>query len=109
MAKRKFPVELLQELYEAYWTTPYTLSEGDFTGYELVEVGDAEDYSRWMNSRSAVLKAPDTGKFYQFFWAVGKSEDCDGQPPSKFYGGEETELDEVEQVEVTVKEWVNVK
>lgn len=63
------------------------------------------DNTRWSVLKDAIHKHIPTGKFYEFNFSVGATEMQDESP---YEYDDEVEIYEVEQREVTTKQWVAV-
>lgn len=63
------------------------------------------DQRRWTTMLEAVFLHKPTGKHYAIFWEVGSTEQQEQSP----FEYDDPVLTEVEEKEVLVKQWVNVK
>lgn len=75
---------------------------------KLVSVEDEiTDTGRWCIYHSVIFKDVETGKHYESSYSVGSTE-CQDERPYE-YADDEVECIEVEQKEVKVIKWVEVK
>ena len=74
--------------------------------YESIEV-DVVDTGRWTIQYEVIFKEIATGKHYRTYWQRGATEYQDEKPFE--YDNGEINCDEVELVEVVVKEWRKIK
>lgn len=65
------------------------------------------DTDRWTIQYEVIFKNVSTGKHYRTFWQRGATEMQDERPFE--YDKGEVDCDEVELVEVTIKEWRKIK
>lgn len=78
----------------------------DSSDFEMIET-NIEDTSRWSIHYTGICKHIETGKFYEISWSQGATESQD-EGPFEYISGD-INLVEVEQQEVVVKQWVQVK
>lgn len=68
---------------------------------------DVVDTDRWSIHYKVIFKDEDTGKYYKSYFSKGATEYQDESPYE--YDDDEIECCEVEQKEVLIKTWVEVK
>jgi len=83
----------------------------DYCDWEPVKgTEEIYDQGRWTTSFTGVFKHVPTGKHYIFDWTRGSTECQDGQELFPFCDNDNNiEVQEVEEKEVLVKQWVAVK
>lgn len=76
--------------------------ESDF----LVVEDKITEHGRWHVLHSVVFRDKTSGKFYSAYYRVGATESQEVSPWE--YDGPEIEVDEVHQVEKTIKVWEKI-
>ena len=91
----KFPVETMREI-----------ARDKSEEYEAIKI-KVIDTDRWTIQYEVIFMGIKTGKYYRTFWSRGATEMQEERPYD--YETGEIECDEVESVEVTIKQWRKVR
>lgn len=102
MPERIYTPEQLEEI-----GVPFEIDRKGETGYATELLREQVDSRRWVSVNELIFRAPDDGKAYRVYYERGLTERQDGTDPWNY--DDTIKATEVEEVEVTVKQWQPLK